>query len=346
MLLVLSFVFFLSGASALIFEFLWFPLAGLVFGNSLWAASIVLASFMGGLALGNGLIAFRGDRIKQPIQFYAILEIFIAVSGFMIVIILPHLTKILNLLFQLQAENPLMLNFIRLSTAFVLMLLPTTAMGATLPLLVKALNQKCDNFGRVLGSLYGYNTLVLGSLYGYNTLGAVLGIMMAEMTLIKWFGLKGTGLFAAGLNCMAAILAFGLSKKLNKLNVSTMETQKPINKKTLTLNAKMILAVSFITGFLFLSLEMIWFRFIMLFTNAFSLHFALILASVLSGISCGGFVASKWFKRTSDADHFLMGMLLLIGALVSLLYNGFIWYFYIWVVNFFNMQKPELRPYN
>ena len=48
-------IFFLSGAAALLFETLWFRQAGLVFGNSVWASSLVLASFMAGLALGNAL---------------------------------------------------------------------------------------------------------------------------------------------------------------------------------------------------------------------------------------------------------------------------------------------------
>ena len=61
----LGLIFFLSGASALIFESLWFRLAGLSLGNSVWSASLVLAAFMGGLALGNGIVArlHRGQFI-------------------------------------------------------------------------------------------------------------------------------------------------------------------------------------------------------------------------------------------------------------------------------------------
>ena len=68
-------IFFLSGAAALIFETLWFRLAGLVFGNSVWAASVVLASFMAGLALGNTLAARHGPRLRRPLRAYAGLEV-------------------------------------------------------------------------------------------------------------------------------------------------------------------------------------------------------------------------------------------------------------------------------
>jgi len=65
---VLWAIFFLSGAAALLFETLWFNLAGLTLGSSVWASSLVLASFMGGMALGNGLVGRFGHRLTDPIR--------------------------------------------------------------------------------------------------------------------------------------------------------------------------------------------------------------------------------------------------------------------------------------
>ena len=79
--LLMSAIMFASGVAALLFETLWFRQAGLSFGNSVWASSLILSSFMAGLALGNGLIAQRGDRIRHPIRLYAVLEVSIAASG-------------------------------------------------------------------------------------------------------------------------------------------------------------------------------------------------------------------------------------------------------------------------
>src|SRR5262245_65987934 len=71
---ILSAILFLSGIGALIFETLWLRLSGLAFGNSIWAAALILSSFMTGLALGNALAA--SSRIPQwrPLRFYAVLE--------------------------------------------------------------------------------------------------------------------------------------------------------------------------------------------------------------------------------------------------------------------------------
>lgn len=89
--LVVSAIMFTSGVAALLFETLWFRQAGLSFGNSVWASSLVLSSFMAGLALGNGVVAQRGDRVRHPIRLYAVLELSIAVSGVSLVWVLPGL---------------------------------------------------------------------------------------------------------------------------------------------------------------------------------------------------------------------------------------------------------------
>src|SRR6185295_10713490 len=164
---------FASGASALIFEILWFHEAGLVFGNSVWATSMILSGFMGGLALGNGLVGRYGLRIKRLIRFYALVEIVIATAGVGLTHAFPAVTAVLVFLFRPFLDQPLVLNTLRFLIAFVLMLAPTTAMGATLPLLVTTLSASDPRFGRVLGRIYGWNTL-----------GAVAGALMCEIVLI------------------------------------------------------------------------------------------------------------------------------------------------------------------
>ena len=63
---ILSGILFLSGIGALIFETLWLRLSGLAFGNSIWAATLILSSFMAGLALGNAIAASSKVRRWRP----------------------------------------------------------------------------------------------------------------------------------------------------------------------------------------------------------------------------------------------------------------------------------------
>ena len=81
MTVLLCVMFFTSGVAALLFETLWFHQAGLTLGNTVWASSLVLASFMGGLAIGNWVVARFGLRIRRPIRLYALLEVVIGLTG-------------------------------------------------------------------------------------------------------------------------------------------------------------------------------------------------------------------------------------------------------------------------
>ena len=184
---ILCLVFFVSGAAALLFETLWFRQAGLVLGNSVWASSLVLASFMAGLALGNTLAAWWGDRIRRPLLFYAQVEAAIAVFGVGLVWLLPELNAAMHPVLRLVAEQPWLLNGLRLLIAFGLLLLPATAMGLTLPLVVRILLTRDPHYGSVLGRLYGWNTL-----------GAMVGALAGEMLLIEWLAVLADGEYMAG----------------------------------------------------------------------------------------------------------------------------------------------------
>ncbi|RPI73707.1 MAG: spermidine synthase [Desulfobacteraceae bacterium] len=311
MTILLSVVFLISGAAALIFEILWFRLAGLTFGNSVWAGSIVLASFMGGLALGNGFSVRWGNRIKNPLKFYALLEAGISITGLLLVLFLPKLTYVLSPLFKIALHSPIFINGLRLFISFFLMLIPSTAMGATLPVLVKSLYRFDRNFGKILGILYGWNTL-----------GAVLGVLLCEFLLIRHLGISGSGMIAAGFNMLAALLALMINKKYTTPSISVppvTEVSKTDHKKK-TFN---LLLSSFLCGFILLALEVIWFRFILLFFISSTWTFAIMLSVVLLGISTGGLVASYLFRIYPDSQKLLIYLLFGNGIAVAILYANF-----------------------
>src|SRR5438034_10979492 len=98
---VLCGVLFLSGTGALIFETLWLRLSGLVFGNSIWAAALILSSFMAGLALGNALAASSTIRRWRPLYFYGVLEVLVAFFGCTIVFGLPIVGDLMRPVWQM-----------------------------------------------------------------------------------------------------------------------------------------------------------------------------------------------------------------------------------------------------
>ncbi len=306
-------IFFFSGASALIFETLWFRLSGLALGNSIWSSSIVLASFMGGLAIGNAVAARYGHRVCFPVRLYAFIEVVIAISGFGLVLIFPNLTTFLVPIFRSNVENPVVLNILRLIIVFFLMLIPTSAMGATLPLLVKPLHLGKSEFGEVLGRLYGLNTL-----------GAVLGAISGEMFLISWFGIKGTGFLSALLNCGAAVAALWVNRKFSpsKKEITPVKDSQEVTKP-LPIRSRMLLIAGFLSGGILLALEVIWFRFLLLLFDSTSYVFAMMLAVILSGIGLGGLIAAWLLRFNLKAYRLLTSISLLSGTLTILSYSSF-----------------------
>ena len=269
---------------------------------------------MGGMALGNGFAALYGRHIKLPIRAYALTQIVIAGSGALLVYLFPVLTAVLKPFFGLLLDRPALLNAFRLFIGFALMLIPATAMGMTLPLLVKALSASSPIFGTVLGRLYGWNTL-----------GAVAGAVLAEAICLGWFGVKGTGLVAAGINLVCALAALWISRIIQAIPVEVpyyRQTRGP-RRTALSLQVWRLLAAGFLSGGILLALEVIWFRFLVLFFNAYSMAFAIMLAVVLAGIGLGGMLASLWFRFQPQAHRHLLAMALLSGTISMAVYALF-----------------------
>lgn len=296
--------FFVSGAAALVFETLWFRQAGLAFGNGLWASALVLSSFMAGLALGNGLAARLGHRVRSSARLYAKAEALVALSGVLLVFVLPHLGALLAPLWRALWEQPLLLNGTRLGLAFVLLLVPSTAMGLTLPLLVRALSTPGASFGNLVGRLYGWNTL-----------GALAGVLLVELVLLEAVGVHGAALCAAGLNGLAVCGALLVARRLPASATSARPARVPLSA-----GARRCLAAAFVAGLVLLGLEVVWFRFLQLFMPGTTVTFAALLALVLAGIGLGSLVAARMFRRFPRLHEHDASLALVLGAVSLLVY--------------------------
>ncbi|PYQ22631.1 MAG: spermidine synthase, partial [Acidobacteria bacterium] len=304
--MILYLLFFLSGLAALLFETLWFRLASVVFGNTVWASSVVLAGFMAGLAVGSSAAARGGPRLRRPVRVYAQLELAVALSGLLLVLTLPHLSEVLAPVFRRLIDRPRALQALRLAAAFGLMLVPAAGMGATLPVLVKALTARGSAFGPALGALYGWNTL-----------GAVAGALAGEELLIGSLGLRGTGALAAGLDLLAAGLAWRLSLRSD----TGPEPSEPAPSGwRVSYSSLAILFAAALSGGILLALEVVWFRLLMPFLGSTSLVFAVLLAVVLSGIGLGGWLAAAWLRRSEGAADSAPAVALAAGTATLLTY--------------------------
>ena len=270
----LPLAFFASGAAALLFEVLWFRALGRLLGNTVWSAAVVLTAFMLGIAAGGLLAARWSERVRRPARAFALAEATVALSGSLLVWGAPLLeASVARWLAPLEGQFAL-LAAARLLLALVALLVPTTAMGMTLALGVRAIS-RTDTRGHTLGAL--------GLLYAANTFGACVAPIAAEYYLIGALGLRGTALFASGLNVLAAALA------LRHRAPGPMDAP-PVRVERTALEPR-LLAAAAIAGALALALEVIWFRLLILYTPASDSSFAMMLTLMLVGIALGGAVA-------------------------------------------------------
>jgi spermidine synthase len=198
--------FFLSGATGLVYEVLWIRMLGLVFGHTVFAITTVLTAFMAGLGLGSYLFGRIADRHPHPLLLYGLLEVGIGLSCLLIPWLLPLVEALYVALFRALELSFFAFSLAQFALILVLLLLPTTLMGATLPILSRFFVSDEGSLGKRVGLLYALNTF-----------GAVLGTGLAGYFLLPTFGMRGTLYLAATLNVGIGALVIAYDRHLRRL---------------------------------------------------------------------------------------------------------------------------------
>src|SRR5262245_28747712 len=170
---ILYLIFFLSGATGLVYEVIWVRLTGLVFGNTSHAIAVVLGAFMAGLALGSWWLGKKADQVQSPLRMYGLLEIGIGVSASAVPLVFRSLHQMYWALAPSLEVVPGGNGLVRFATSFVVLLVPTFLMGGTLPVLARFFTQALSEVQRKVGLLYALNTF-----------GAAFGTLVAALVFI------------------------------------------------------------------------------------------------------------------------------------------------------------------
>ncbi|HZR83570.1 MAG TPA: fused MFS/spermidine synthase [Candidatus Binatia bacterium] len=190
--------FVLSGAAGLMHEVVWTRLLGHVFGVSSYAIATVLAAYMGGLAFGSFLAARRTSAIGRPQRAYAALELAIAACAAAIPLALRFVEPVYAALWRSSASSFAASSAVRFALASAILLVPTSMMGATLPVLAEACARR------------GMRLLTPDRLYTANLAGAVLGAAAAGFAFMPSLGVWGTIAVGCALNAAAGALVWAL----------------------------------------------------------------------------------------------------------------------------------------
>ena len=190
----------LSGAAALIYEVVWTRSLALVMGSTTYALSTMLAAFMTGLTVGGYLGGLWADRTKNPSFAFGLIEAGIAIFGLITLIFIKSLSPLYAWVFYTFHLSFSSFSLAQFILSFILMLIPTTLMGATFPLVLKARARNLGEIGRETGDVYSINNL-----------GAILGSVAAGFILIPAFGVTTTNIVAASINLVVALIILTIS---------------------------------------------------------------------------------------------------------------------------------------
>ena len=294
-------VFFLGGMPALIYQVAWQRVLTLYFGVDIYSTSVTVATFMLGLGVGSICGGWLADRIVRPAVYYAGLEVLMGAFG---IVSIPLFAQI----GQWLAGGSLM---IVIAADFALLLLPTTLMGMTLPLMCRVVIGHDGLIGRHLAWLYGVNTL-----------GAATGALLSSYVLIGLFGLDGGTRFAAALNLGLAAIAYGLAMGTGKAEVtdltSAVEPRPAAVRRALS--QRWVRFFAFLSGFIALGYEIVWYRILGVLLHGTVYVFGTILFFYLAGMAAGSLLARKRIDEGRCIERFALSQLG-IGAYAFVLFT-------------------------
>jgi len=276
-------LFFLSGASGLVYQVAWVRQFGTVLGNTVHSAALVTSVFMGGLGVGAWAAGAWVDRRRESaLRAYGFVELGIAALALILALALPNLSgavaglssyAVLDNGWQTLSAGS---RFTHLAIAATGLAPPAILMGATLTLLAR--NQ--------IGSA-GEAGWRMGLLYGVNTAGAALGALVTDLALVPLLGLFGTQLLAVGGNVLAGTVALAIS--------GSGEISAPEDAKSAGFSGVWICL--FLAGIAAMGMEMAWFRFLAGALGPYRAVFSVLLATMLVGLALGAALAGSAHRR-------------------------------------------------
>jgi predicted membrane-bound spermidine synthase len=325
---LLSVVFLFSGLSALMFQVVWQRLLATYYGVGPISIALIVSVYMAGLGIGALLGGHLSERLQRRVIVYCVVEVCIGIFG----AISPQVLRFLG---EHTAGSSLMLSLIYM-TLFLFM--PTALMGMTLPLLTKIFSESVRNFIETVSILYFINTI-----------GAAAGALITSYIIISFFSLQTAVYVAASINFSIAFIIYARTMRYasGSPSVSVFGLQPgPVSGaisasvgvscpgpsrrsyRASGAGAKLVYPLIFVTGFVAIGYEIIWFRLVGILVKDSAYAFSSTLAVYLIGIAIGSHCVSRIsnnYAKMGPYDVFY-ALQFLIGVIVSVTFVG---YFYL-----------------
>ena len=277
-------VFLASGFAALLYQMIWQRLLTLFGGADVYSVTLIVSAFMAGLGLGSLAGGHVADRlsVRRRLHAFALSELAIALFGAASVWILYDV-----LYARLGAVD--LPPWATAAVLFGVLLWPTFFMGVSLPLLSRALSFSTEMASRRIASLYGWNTV-----------GAALGSLLSVWVILRMMDFRQATWLGAALNAACAVAALWLARSVSDAADPAERAEAPEAVAAPTPGAIRLgawIALYALSGFIALSLEIVWFRLLGVILKSISFTFASLLALFLTGVGAGSLLGHRLAAR-------------------------------------------------
>lgn len=282
-------LFVLSGVAGLIYQSVWSNYLGLTLGHAAYAQSLVLAIFMGGMALGAWLASRKAPDMQRLIRAYAWVEILIGMVGLVFHSVFVGYTEFSQDVVLPALHNDGLAHAWQWSTAALLIAPQSVLLGMTFPLLS----------GGYLRLTPGEDGQVLGGLYFTNSIGAAFGALLCTFVLLPWGGMPGAVRVAGAINVLVGVLAWGVAAAIGEGGsstaapaVDTVDAGRPGGLR----RPRWLLLAAGVTGATSFVYELGWVRLLNQALGTTVHAFELMLSAFILGLALGGL----WVRRRSS----------------------------------------------
>ncbi|HTX52692.1 MAG TPA: fused MFS/spermidine synthase [Candidatus Baltobacteraceae bacterium] len=303
-------LFFVSGATALIYEVVWARMLTQIFGNTTHAIATVLSAFMGGLALGSYVLGRLADRFRNALLLYGLLEGGVGLYGLLIPTLFALTQKAYSGMYWLTDVSFAVFLLLLFGLCFAVILVPTALMGATLPMLSRFSVTQFAAIGRRIGDLYAVNTL-----------GAVAGCALSGFWLIPELGLRGSVRLAAAGNLAIAALVVVAVACIRHTADATGEPEAAGQPVLAHSHLDLALLTAFaLSGAAAMVYENAWTRALTLVIGTSTYSFTIMLTTFLVGLGVGSLVYARWWgmREVGVAGFGLLQLAISLTALATI----------------------------
>ncbi|MBL0124700.1 MAG: spermidine synthase, partial [Betaproteobacteria bacterium] len=296
-------LFTISGFAGLIYESIWSHYLKLFLGHAAYSQTLVLAIFMGGMAIGARICAGYTDRWKNLLLGYAIAELAI---GFLALIFHGVFVNTIAFAYEVifpALGSPESINAVKWAIGGALILPQSILLGMTFPLMTAAIMRI---YPQTPGS-------ALSMLYFTNSFGAAVGVLASGFYLIEKVGMPGTLLTAGLMNIALALVVFAITKfSIHAPNEeSSIPAAAAASERARAHPPQLLyllLGASLLTGAASFCYEIGWIRMLSLVLGSSTHAFEIMLSAFILGIALGGL----WIKRRIDSYANVIGVLALV----------------------------------